>query len=103
MKRLFIAAIALTASTVTFASANSLSVTPPDSTITATLTEDKTPVKIDELPVAVKNALKTDFAGWNPVVAYWVKSEKSSFYEIELQKGDEKKIVNLTAEGARVM
>lgn len=101
MKRLFIAAITVTLTTVTFASS---ATTTPGTSVTIVRVDEKTPVKLEDLPEAVKKALKgPEFEGWMPVLAYWVKLEKSSFYEIELRKGDEKKIVNLTAEGTRVI
>jgi hypothetical protein len=102
MKRLFIAAIAVTITTTTFAS---IAATTSGTSVTTVREErEKTPVKLEELPAPVQKSLQSpDFDGWKPVTAYWVKTEKSSFYEIELTRGEEKKTVNLTAEGARVL
>lgn len=102
MKRLIVAAIAVGLSATTFASL----VTPTSGTSVTAVREEreKTPVKLEDLPAPVKKALDSpDFEGWKPAAAYWVKTEKSSFYEIELSRGEEKKTVNLTAEGARVL
>jgi hypothetical protein len=102
MKRLFIAAIAVTVTTVTFASS---ALTTSGTAVTIVEDErDKTPVKLEELPAPVKKTLaSSDYDGWKPVAAYWVKTEKTSFYEIELTKGEDKKTVNLTPEGTRII
>jgi hypothetical protein len=102
MKRLFIAAIAVTVTTFTFAQTTDTT----SATAVAVVREenDKTPVKLEDLPAAVKKTLAgSDYDGWKPVTAYWVKSEKTSYYEIEVTKGDEKKTVNLTPEGTRII
>jgi hypothetical protein len=102
MKRLFIAGIAVAVTTTTFASS---AVTTSGTFVTIVKDErEKTPVKLEDLPAAVKKSLAgSDYDGWKPVTAYWVKSEKTSFYEIELTKGEEKKTVNLTPEGTRII
>jgi hypothetical protein len=102
MKRLFIAAIAVTVSTATFATS---AVTTSGTSVTIVDEEkEKTPVKLEDLPAAVKKSLaSSDYDGWKPVAAYWVKSDKTSFYEIELTKGEDKKTVNLTPEGTRII
>lgn len=110
MKRLFIAAIALTASTLSYAQ----STTQPAKTTPvavesgkaapATVNQDEcTPVKIEELPAPVRKELgTTQYKNWTPTVAYWVKDGKSSFYEITLANGDESKKVKYNAEGSKL-
>jgi len=102
MKRLFIAAIAVTVTTATFATS---AVQTSGTFVTIVDDErEKTPVKLEDLPAAVKKTLSgPDYDGWKPVTAYWVKSEKTSFYEIELTKGEDKKTINLTPEGTRII
>lgn len=104
MKRIIIAAIAVTATTVTFAQTTAATATPGTSVTIVGEEREKTPVKLEDLPDAVKKALKgPEFDGWKPVTAYWVKAEKSTYYEIEVTKGEEKKTVNLAADGTRVI
>lgn len=99
MNKVIIAAFALTFAGYTHANTPN-----PDTTIVANNeNEDKrTPVKLEELPDAVKKALAGDaYAGWTPSAAFWVEG-KVSYYEIELSKGDDKSIVKFDKEGQLV-
>lgn len=103
MKRIIIAAIAVTATSVTFAQSTAAATQGTSVTI-VNEEREKTPVKLEDLPDAVKKALKgPEFDGWKPVTAYWVKSDKASYYEIEVAKGEDKKTVNLAADGTRAI
>ena len=104
MKRMIIAAIAVTATSVTFAQSTAAATSQGTSVTIVNEEREKTPVKLEDLPDAVKKALKgPEFDGWKPVTAYWVKTDKSSYYEIDVTKGEEKKTVNLAADGTRVI
>jgi|GEM_PF-3225767 len=66
--------------------------------------EDRKPVKISDLPAPVTKALgNTEYNGWTPSTAYWVTEKTGNpYYEINLLRGDEKKIVYYNAEGSKL-
>lgn len=60
---------------------------------------EKTTVKAEELPEAIKTTLKgTDYAGWTVSAA----TLEKGVYSIELKKGDQKNTVNLDKDGKKV-
>ena len=60
--------------------------------------EDKTKIKSEELPEAVKKSLEAqEYRGWLIDAAYHVKSTDS--YEVELKNGAETKTVKFDKEG----
>lgn len=63
--------------------------------------DEKKPVKVEELPDAVKAALTgDDYKEWKAEKAFQVKSATGSeYYEIELKKGEEAKTVKLDKDG----
>ena len=63
--------------------------------------DEKKPVKVEELPDAVKAALAADdYKEWKAEKAFWVKPASGmEYYEIELKKGEEAKTVKLDKEG----
>lgn len=63
--------------------------------------DEKKPVKVEELPDAVKAALAADdYKDWKAEKAFWVKpASGSEYYEIELKKGEEAKTVKLDKDG----
>ncbi|WP_207431322.1 hypothetical protein [Sabulibacter ruber] len=67
--------------------------------------DNKTPVKVEELPEAVKTALTSD-AGlkeWTPTTAYLVKDAAGKeYYTIEMKKGEEKGAIKLDKDGNQV-
>lgn len=96
-----------------------------DTLRTATDTEkDKTPVKIEELPGGVKTALAGErFTGWKAERAFWVTGEAtktttkttteketststtettSGYYEVELSRNTDTKIVRFNKEGGEL-
>jgi len=60
--------------------------------------DEKVKISKDELPDAVKTALKgNDYKGWEISEAYrW---KESGNYEVELKNGDQKKTVKLDKDG----
>lgn len=83
MKKLIIAAIAIT--TTVFANAQTETAAPKTKTETANATNpDRVKIKLEELPAAIRKALTEDaFQGWTAKQAYIVKAEKP-YYEVEL-------------------
>lgn len=65
--------------------------------------QEKVPVKLEELPEAIKKVLASDsYKGWTPSTAFLVKGEKS-FYEINLTNAEgEAATVKLDEAGAPV-
>lgn len=63
--------------------------------------DEKKPVKVEELPDAVKAALAgDDYKEWMAEKAYHVKpATGTEHYEIELKKGEEVKTVKLDKDG----
>ena len=60
--------------------------------------EEKTEIKKEDLPEAVKTALAgNDYTGWEISKAYQYK--ESGNFEVELKKGEEKKTVKLDKAG----
>lgn len=97
MKKVIIATIALTFAGYT----NATPVNNAEITITAE--DTRTPVKLEDLPEAVKKSLaSTAFEGWTPAAAYLVEGVASSYYEITLTKDAEKTIAKLDKEGNTV-
>ena len=67
--------------------------------------DNKTPVKVEELPEAVKTVLSSDASlkEWTPTTAFLVKEgEGKEYYAIEMQKGQEKGAIKLDKEGNQV-
>jgi len=65
------------------------------------LQDEKKPVKVEELPDAVKATLASDdYKEWQAEKAYWVKpATGDEYYEVELKKGDEAKTVKMDKDG----
>lgn len=88
MKKLIIAAIAIT--TTAFANAQAPAQTEntnakaTEVAVTDAANPDRVKIKLEELPAAVRKALTEDaFQGWTAKQAYIVKAEKP-YYEVEL-------------------
>lgn len=89
MKKLFIAALALT--TTVFANAQASAQTEnnkaqAEQNIAAVDAADRVKIKLEELPEPVRNVLKDSaFQGWTAKTAYIVDSKKDSpYYEVDL-------------------
>ncbi len=63
--------------------------------------QEKTPIKLEELPDAVKTTLTGEqFTGWAPAEAFVVTPEEGAkYFEVTLKKGEEVKVVNLGEDG----
>ena len=108
MKKLMFASLALLGSV---ALANAQEATPQESNqatetaapapapAAAEAQDDKTKIKSEELPEAVKKALEAqEYRGWLIDAAYHVKSTDS--YEVELKNGAETKAVKFNKDGS---
>lgn len=61
---------------------------------------DATPVNMEDLPDAVKTTLQADiFKEWIPSSATLVKSEDKEYYQIEVKKGEEVRVIRIGADG----
>jgi hypothetical protein len=70
----------------------------PEAPAAADQQDDKTKIKSEELPEAVKKALEAqEYRGWLIDAAYHVKSTDS--YEVELKNGAETKTVKFNKDG----
>ncbi len=96
--------IALSLMFVAFAGVLTVSANHKQAVAQVQVQDERKPVKVEELPDAVKTTLATDeFKEWKADKAYWVKpASGSEFYEIELKKGDEAKTVKLDKDGKPV-
>lgn len=65
------------------------------------LQEEKTPVKLEELPDAIKKTLSGDeYKDWLPSEAFVVTPEEGAkYYEVTLKKAEEVKVVKLDEAG----
>lgn len=71
----------------------------PDTVI---VQEEKTPVKLDLLPDAVRKEIASDkYVGWTPSAAFLIKSVVP-YYEVEMIRGEEKRIVKLDEKGQKI-
>ena len=63
--------------------------------------QEKTPVKLEELPDAVKTTLSGEpYTGWTPSEAFVIAPEEGvKYYEVILKKEEEVKVVNLGEDG----
>lgn len=104
MKKVIIAAIALTFAGYTNAvSAQTQDTTVVSATVVTNGEDTRTPVKIEDLPEAVKKSLaSTAYEGWSAVSAYWVEGTAASYYEITMTKEAEKKYIKIDKEGNSV-
>ncbi|MES2650801.1 MAG: hypothetical protein V4663_03630 [Bacteroidota bacterium] len=50
----------------------------------------KTPIKLEELPDAIKATLKTDpYKAWTPTAAFSVKDGNKSYFQVDVKKEEE--------------
>lgn len=72
-------------------------------TIAVADTSQKTPVKLDELPPAVKTTLTADpVKQWTPTEAFLVKSGSTEYYEITVKKDTQTQVIKLDKDGKMV-
>lgn len=56
----------------------------------------KTPIKIEELPVAITDLLKTDpYKDWAPTAAWMVKDGEKVYFQVDVKKEEETKSLKL--------
>jgi hypothetical protein len=100
MKKLIMSAVALTL--ISFASVKASPIAEPNHT--AVIVQDKTPVKPEDLPAAIKATINSEaFAGWKVTTAYLVTNDdKSQYYDLSVKKGSENARVKLDKNGKNV-
>jgi len=73
---------------------------------TVTVAQDsltRTPVKLEELPDAVKATLASDvYKGWDATEAWWVKDGAKEYYQINIKKEAETGSVKIDKDGKPV-
>ncbi|RKD14477.1 hypothetical protein BCY91_08380 [Pelobium manganitolerans] len=102
MKKFILSAAIVALTTVAFAQNNDSETTPQQQT-QATAAQDSsttTPVKMEDLPEAVKTTLASEaYKAWTPTEAFLVKENGNEFYQINVTKDDEKGSVKIKADG----
>jgi len=69
-------------------------------TIAVADTAQKTPVKLEDLPPAVKTTLTTDpVKQWTPTTAFLVKSGNTEYYEINVKKDNQNQVIRIDKDG----
>lgn len=104
MKKIILSAAVLAFAGLTTVKANTTSKNPASITIHIQQdTTQKTPVKMEDLPDPVKTTLKADlFKEWIPSAAFLIKKEGKEYYEIDVQKGEEKRMANIGPDGKMI-
>ncbi|MGV8877447.1 MAG: hypothetical protein ACOH2A_00315 [Sphingobacteriaceae bacterium] len=76
----------------------------PTITINYSIQDTKTPVKLEELPEAVKNVLSgEEFKEWTPTEAFLVKTDKGvEYYQINVKNGDKSGSLNVDKDGKSI-
>ncbi len=100
MKTLFIACMALFFATALHAQTTTQA--PEPTTLTEKKMQEKTPVKVDELPEAVKAAIAgDDYKGWEVKTVFVIKGAKD-IYEVNFVKGQETTTANFDKDGKKL-
>lgn len=91
----------LSALLVAFAATATIAKPIQTTTIQIMVQDDRSPIKLEELPDAVKETLSSEeFAEWTPTEAFVItKKEGPKYYEVSLKKGEEVKVVNFSEDG----
>lgn len=100
MKKFILSAAFLAFAGVAAVQANDIKVP-----VTITVQQDSTtkvPVKLEELPDAVKATLKSDkYKDWTPTGAFLITAaDKSSWYQVDVKKGEETSSLKIGKDGA---
>lgn len=61
----------------------------------------ETPVKLEDLPEAVKKTLVEKYEGWTATAAFLVTGE-TDYYKVEIAKGEEKQVTKIAKDGSLV-
>lgn len=65
--------------------------------------EEKTPIKLEELPQAIQDVLKTDtYKEWTPTAAFAVKDGEKSYFQVDVKKGEETASLKFTEDAKPV-
>lgn len=103
MKKFILSAAIIALSAVAFAQTNDPTSTKVSAQTSATAMQDSsatTPVKLEELPDAVKTTLASDaYKAWTPTEAFLVKENGKEYYQINVTKEEEKGSVKINADG----
>ncbi len=102
MKKFFLSAAIVALTTVAFAqnSEPTAPEAPAQATEVAAQDSSSTPIKLEELPDAVKTTLTSDaYKAWTPTEAYLVKESGKEYYQINVIKEEEKGSVKINADG----
>ncbi len=98
MKKVFLSVAFLAFAGLASAKANS-SIT-AESIVTIQDSTQRKPVKLEELPDAVKATLASDtYKDWAPQTATWVKVKDTEYFEIAVKKGEEAKTLKIDPAG----
>jgi len=102
MKKIILSAALFAFAGLTVANANEV-----NQTVINIVQQDsvtKTPVELKDLPEPVKATLQTEpVKQWTPTAAFLVtNADKTTYYQIDIKKGDETASVRLDAEGKPV-
>ena len=75
--------------------------TPVTISLASDSTANKVPVKLEELPEAVKTTLKANaYKEWTPTTAFLItKADQSTFYQVDVKKGNDIAYLQLSKEG----
>jgi len=97
--------IMLSAAMLAFAGMATVNASPLQTSVYVSHVQDeRTPVKIEDLPDEVKTTLSgEEYAGWAPTEAFLVSpAEGDKYYEISLNKDDETKVVSFDEAGKSI-
>lgn len=107
MKKFILSAAIVALSTVAFAQTSEptpaeapAETAPTETTTTAQDSSSSTPVKLEDLPEAVKTTLTSDaYKAWTATEAYLVNENGNEYYQINVMKEEEKGSVKIKADG----
>ena len=105
MKKVILAAVASAIIGITSVKAQTApAATPAPATTTASAAKQdslqKTTVKVEELPDAVKATLQSDVLKvWTPSTASLVKSPTAEYYQVNVKKDNEEKFIRIGKDG----
>ena len=105
MKKVIIASAALFFAAISNVKAGTTNTAAEITTsVKADTTEQRTPVKPEELPATVQQTLSgDDYKGWTPSSAFLVAKDGKEYYEVKLTKeGSEANIVKFDKDGKKV-
>lgn len=100
MKKLFVAAI------VAFAGFTAVEAQASVNKVEVVSVQDsviRTPIKVEELPEAIRTVLQTDpYKDWTPTAAFTVKDGDKSYFQVDVKKEEQMASLKFDAEGKPV-